>query len=157
MTRHTRLLEQAKAHGWNVGKWRQGFRAFLAEPSWAGEHWTEVEDWSDFEDAIERLGRVPDAWRIVIEDERGGHWQHPVAVLEFLEVEVTHPLTDGKLWDYVRFWWRADATEYFAFRVWRMDRSGHVTIALSDACAFAVMEDTRYFEKACEPHERAVA
>ncbi|MBI4541656.1 MAG: hypothetical protein HY705_01360, partial [Gemmatimonadetes bacterium] len=50
---------------------------------------------------------VPDAWKL--RDEEPEHASnHPVLVLEFLEVEVTSHVDDRKIEDYERFWWLLD-------------------------------------------------
>jgi hypothetical protein len=47
-----------------------------------------------------------------------------VLAIEFLEVEISHHVTEEKMEEYSRLWWLFDATDSLYFRVYRMDRFG---------------------------------
>lgn len=126
MQTHERLIEQAAAQGWAkstaASNWRAGFRRATRERYWrdrAGE---------DVQEIIDLVAARPDAWRITIEgpETPDAEWSHPVMVLEFLEVEVTNRINEDKRDHYRDIWGMFDGTDFFHFRVWRMDRFGYI-------------------------------
>src|SRR5258706_13473848 len=120
---HNRLIAQACAADWNKGGWKKAIRETLLQPSWACDDADQVEDVDEVGILFDRVKCVPDAWRIKVEGEcTEAGWLHPVLVLEFLEVEVSHRIDDNKWAELTRFWFALDATGYFHLRVYRMDQ-----------------------------------
>jgi hypothetical protein len=54
-------------------------------------------------------------------------------------VEVSHRIDDNKWAELTQFWFSLDATEYFHFRVYRMDQFGMVTLVLDEHSALEAM------------------
>lgn len=78
---------------------------------------------------------LPDAWRLrheTPETPNTSRWGYDVLVLEFLEVEVDHGITDAKLNAYLDLWWAFDASSSFCMRVFHMDRFGIVRPYLTE-------------------------
>ena len=120
-TLHNAIIEKACRDGWQRGSWKQAFVAKCRErPDWEGE----ITDDGVREELLDDFRRIPDAWRFVVEDENtsGQKWNYPVLILEFLEVEIAHPMPLEKRREYVAFWWRLDSTTNFHFRVYRAER-----------------------------------
>jgi hypothetical protein len=121
-TLHDRIVEKAcRDDGWQTGDWRRAFLALCREhPAWQGE----IED--DGDDGLFAGVTIrPDAWRLCKEGPetpRDDPWSYDVLVLEFLEVEITHPMSLDKRRAYVNLWWRFDASNCFHFRVYRAER-----------------------------------
>jgi hypothetical protein len=116
---HERIIDDACARdGWQRRGWRIAIAKAFDDPSWAGEYAEDVEPaewvWPLFRD----LSRVPDAWRIRFEGKEHG-WGHPVMVIEFLEVEISHPMGERKEHDYIAIWSALDDTDFYHFRVFR--------------------------------------
>lgn len=119
------VRRECRNNGWQTGNWKTGFaKAAKADPRFEGE-FTETENngdeiWGD----MPRM--IPDAWRIVAEgpETEGKDWGCPVLVLEFLEVEIGHPIPFEKHRNYAQLWWRFDGTSCFHFRVYRIGRYG---------------------------------
>ena len=122
-TLHSRILAKALSEGWTAGAWRDAVRARFLEKPFAGDGSDDPELVQDIVDMVLETQAIPDAWRIQIEGASEG-WLHPVMVLEFLEVEVTHHLSEEKMSQYETLWWSLDATEWFHFRCLRIDRFG---------------------------------
>lgn len=122
-TLHDRIIEKAcRDGGWQRGDWR---RAFLTKcrthPAWIGE----VEDAGSLSELLGDFRPCPDAWRLVEEGPntpKDDPWNYDMLVLEFLEVEIAHPMSLAKRRAYVGLWWRLDSTTRFHFRVYRAER-----------------------------------
>jgi len=125
---HGRLVAALLAEGWQEGGWRKrvsrsirGLGVLLEIPDASDEAPLLLED-------LEAVQAIPDAWRIQSEgpdnDPHGQGWLHKIMVLEFAEVEVTHPMSEAKIAMYESLWWWFDASEYAHFRLWRVDRLG---------------------------------
>lgn len=132
------VRRECRENGWQRGNWKTGFaKAAKANEEFADE-FIESEDngdqiWGDIPILI------PDAWRIAFEgpETEGKNWGCPVLVLEFLEVEVSHPIDYDKHHNYVHLWWRFDGTSCFHFRVYRIGRYGPATLWLDVETAHA--------------------
>lgn len=136
---HTFIVKrECRNNGWQTGRWKAGFaKAAKSNPEFEDE-FTESENngdeiWGDIPVVI------PDAWRIVVEgpETEGRGWGVPVMVLEFLEVEISHPIPFAKHQAYVHLWWRFDATSCFHFRVYRIGRHGPAVLWLDNDTALA--------------------
>lgn len=126
-TLHTHIIDWAcKKHGWHRGNWRKA----LAEKCKENPYWQSALE-VDAE-IFETISRHPDAWRIVTEGPKtpGVKWNYDVLVLEFLEVEISHPMPLDKRQDYVDWWWQFDGTDFFHFRVYRVERYGEIKLYL---------------------------
>lgn len=129
--RHKALIRLAcELGGWQVGNWRKGVvRELKAKRPKGVRPWRrEIEETVEI---VERTPYVPDAWRVRREGRRDG-WGYGVAVIELLEVEVTHCLSAEKESSYLNLWMDADASDYLDFRVWRMNRNGFVSPLMAD-------------------------
>lgn len=116
---HKQLIKKAcDTAGWksdtNRRGWRPAFRAMLNDPRWIDERDEVLEHLSDF------VAR-PDAWRIWVRDEDA------MLFLEFLEVEVSHPIDEEKKEHYKWFWWALDGSDGVRLQIWRMDRFGIIS------------------------------
>jgi hypothetical protein len=101
----------------------RGVRRALSEAPWTSDDENDERRGTEILDMILEVRSIPDAWRIWIEDNEAG-WCLPMLVLEFLEVEVRHHISQSKMEEYEQLWWRLDGTEHFRFRGYRMDQSG---------------------------------
>lgn len=116
---HKHLIEEELKNGWRTGKWRVPFLQMLdADP------WKRASD-PFLVSHINKFSFIPDLWRITVEGEKNG-WGHDVLVVEFLEVEVTSPVTPEKCKAYQGLYWTFDGTEAFHLRVFRKDRWGYI-------------------------------
>lgn len=124
---HNRIITSALRQGWQTGNWREAFIKKCKEnPDW---YTSLTEDETD-PDTPGGIGNIlwhgfngrPDAWRIVVEGD--------LLVMEFLEVEVTHPMPLHKRDAYIWMWWRFDGTDYFHMRGYRADRYGPIVVWL---------------------------
>lgn len=112
-------------NGWQTGRWKVGFaKAAKADARFAGEFIESEDNGNQIWGNLPIM--TPDAWRIVVEDENtlGKSWGCPVMVLEFLEVELSHPIPFEKRRNYMALWWNFDGTNCFHFRVYRIGRYG---------------------------------
>lgn len=140
MKHHDLLIEQAAKDGWVRGYgWRRSILREARKSDFCMGEWSELTESLDFIESPH-----PDAWRISVEDENTVDecWNYPVVVLEFLEVEVTSGITQGKD-DVYRFLWDVfDATHYFHLRIWHMDRFGvirpYITHSTFDPMVFGM-------------------
>jgi len=133
-TLHERIVKKACKDGWQRGNWRKPFLATCGNnPMWQGE----IES-SDGRALIADMTMHPDAWRLIVEgpDTPEKEWGYPVLVLEFLEVEITHPMPLLKREDYRQLWRRFDATSCFHFRVYRSDRYVPMMLWLDTGTAY---------------------
>jgi hypothetical protein len=110
---HQRLLNYAcETSGWqrnkNASGWRKAVAAMLVN-----EPWTEERE--DVLGCMSDLRARPDAWKLSIDDEG-------FMVIEFLEIEVSHHISEDKKVDYQKFYWRIDGSDGVILRIWRMDR-----------------------------------
>ena len=115
---HKRLIRQASTSGWKPNEkphgWRKAFRAMLDDPRWRDERTEILEFMKEF------VAR-PDAWRIWVDDEDA------TLYLEFLEVEVSHHISEEKKEHYEWFWWMLDGSDGVRLQIWRMDRFGIIS------------------------------
>lgn len=123
---HEKIIDRAAKEGWQRGNWKSALRAKLKEELWADEALDILDDISD-------VRRTPDAWRLRVEgpanvkpDVINEDWNYPVLVLEFLEVEISHPMSLDKRRDYTAIWWRFDASDAFHFRGYIAERYGPI-------------------------------
>lgn len=119
------IRRECRNSGWQTGRWKEGFaKAAKSDDRFAGEFEESEDNGDGIWGGIPIL--VPDAWRVVVEDENtpGKDWSYPILVLEFLEVEITHPIPVAKRRNYVNLWWRFDGTSCFHFRVYHIGRYG---------------------------------
>jgi hypothetical protein len=120
-TLHEAIIERAcRRDGWHVGGWKKAFLAKCrANPSWCDEVTGDL-----VQDLFAEFRQIPDAWRLVVEDEHtpGMDWNHPVLVLELLEVEISHPMSLDKRRAYVGLWHRFDGSDHFHLRIYRAER-----------------------------------
>lgn len=124
--RHQRLVGGLVGEGWSLKGWRDGVYTMLRN---LGALTGEQDAWMDVPEILDDFKKtrlIPDAWRIVVEGKQQG-WLHNVLVIEFMEVEVTHPLPAEKVAMYDNLWWALDYTEYLYFRLWKMDATGYRT------------------------------
>jgi hypothetical protein len=87
-----------------------------------------------FETLTERFGLAPfqpDAFRLKVEGTAEG-WGHPVLVIEFAEIVVSHDVPAWKLDYYEDLWWLCDATELTHLRLWIVNRYGEKRCVLDD-------------------------
>jgi hypothetical protein len=106
-----------------------GFAADDPERPRKGDDLTHYSEWGLVLEALG--GRVPDAWRILEEDEQHG-WGHPVTVLELAEVVVTHMLPADKWGEYAYLWITGDSMEDIAVRIYGVDPFGTVHPIVAD-------------------------
>lgn len=135
-TLHEALIDKFCRHdGWQRGSWKPAFlKRALDNPEWAGE----LEEGGD-DELLGGLPRViPDAFRFVVEGPgtAGADWSYEVLVLEFLEVEISHPIPLAKRRNLIKLWWRFDASSSFHFRVYRATRYGPPTLWLDHDVAY---------------------
>lgn len=57
-------------------------------------------------------------------------------MLEFLEVEIAHPMTLEKREAYTALWWRFDASDMFHFRCYVAERYGEIKLWLDTETAY---------------------
>lgn len=134
---HTFIVRrECRNDGWQTGNWKTGFaKAAKGNDQFAGEFEESEDNGNGIWDGMPIL--IPDAWRVVVEgpETEGKHWGGPVMVLEFLEVEISHPIPFDKHRNYVHLWWRFDGTSCFHFRVYRIGRYGPSTLWLDTETA----------------------
>jgi hypothetical protein len=111
------LIWEATKKGWRTEPWKAAVQERLRLQPWFDEADEEILP------AIATCPLFPDAWRFVIERLAPGC--HLVLVLEFLEVEVTHYVTEHKWGWYAALWEMFDQTGRLEFRVVLMDRGGY--------------------------------
>lgn len=132
-TIHNRIIARARRDGWQRGPWKPVFLKKCRErEAWREEIEAETDD-DGICELFDGFRSVPDAWRLVAEDEttqNGSLWCHPVLVLEFLEVEITHPMPLHKRDEYTKLWWAMDGTDSFHLRVYRAERYGPIELWL---------------------------
>jgi hypothetical protein len=127
---HAYLIERAKQDGWQTTMpWKPAFRTLAL--THAREQGNEY-DGISLCDELAEFRRVPDAWRVVTEQDPGCD---KLLVLELLEVDVSSPVTEAKLEDYDNIWWAFDGSGYFELRVYRMDKTGAVSLLVSEESA----------------------
>jgi hypothetical protein len=125
---HEYLIERAKADGWlTTMPWKEAFKKLAFAHAREQAHGDTIEAAMVW-DYLAEFRRVPDAWRVVSEQDPGCD---KLLVLELLEVDITSPITDAKLADYDELWWAFDASAYFELRVYRMDVAGTVSVLVS--------------------------
>lgn len=132
------IRRECKNNGWQTGTWKAGFaKAAKADERFEGEFVESEDNGNEIWGGIPTL--IPDAWRIVIEgpETEGADWGCPVMVLEFLEVEISHPIPYDKHRNYAHLWWRFDATGCFHFRVYRIGRYGDAVLWLDTGTALS--------------------
>jgi hypothetical protein len=130
------VQRECRNNGWQTGRWKAGFaKAAKADPRFAGEFAESENNGDEIWGDIPTL--IPDAWRVVVEgpETEGKNWGCPVMVLEFLEVEIGHPIPFEKHRNYVHLWWRFDGTGCFHFRVYRIGRHGPAALWLDTETA----------------------
>lgn len=135
-TLHEALIDKFCRHdGWQRGSWKPAFlKKAQEDPFWAGELAEGGED-----ELLGGLPRViPDAFRFVVEgpDTPNADWGYKVLILEFLEVEIGHPIPLNKRRALIKYWWRFDASSSFHFRVYRATRYESPTLWLDHAVAY---------------------
>lgn len=116
---HKQLIKKAcEIAGWKADTqrrgWRPTMRTMLSDPRWADER-------DEIIEFIDAMDARPDAWRISIRDEDS------MLFLEFLEVEVSHHISEEKKEIYLEFWWRIDGSDGVRLQIWRMDRFGIIS------------------------------
>lgn len=123
---HNAIITHARRHGgWQTIGWRDGFRAACRENA----AWQSEIDGDGFDELFGDFILRPDAWRIVKEgpDTPDMDWERDVLVLEFLEVEIAHPMPLTKRRDYIDLWMRLDGSDHFHLRVYRAERYMPIT------------------------------
>lgn len=116
---HKFLIDEARKDGWQSGNWRAAFFDWLRIPPWEGASDPFLVAY------VQSFPLLPDLWRIRIEGEAKG-WEYTALVVEFLEVEVTSPVTPKKCKAYQDLYWAFDDTASFDLRVFRKDRWGYI-------------------------------
>ncbi len=116
---HKRLIQQAcETDKWRNGTHRNGWKATLRtvlnDPRWLGDR-------DDVLEFLKDMAVHPDAWRIWVDEE------NDLLYLEFLEVEVSHHISEDKKEHYEWFWWALDGTMSVRLQIWRMDRFGIIS------------------------------
>src|SRR6185295_2646526 len=95
-TLHEALIDQlCRTDGWQRGPWKLAFLTKCKEhPHWAGEVAEGAYD--EIWGGLPRL--IPDAFRLVVEGPQtpGVSWGGDTLILEFLEVEISHPIPLNK-------------------------------------------------------------
>lgn len=133
-TLHEKIIDRAcRDEGWKRGNWKVALRAKLREEPWVHEAEEMLGD-------ILEIRRTPDAYRIIVEgpsddqdfkpDVINEEWGYSVLVLEFLEVEIGHPMPLEKRRDYTGLWWRFDASDLCHLRVYIAERYGPIKLWL---------------------------
>lgn len=143
-TLHEALIDKLcrNGEGWQRGNWKSAFIKRARQNAWwAGE--IEDDNGKPDRDAIDALfgglpRLIPDAFRFTVEgpDTPNQHWGSEVLILEFLEVEIGHPMPLNKRRNYVTLWWRLDASSSFHFRVYRVERYGSPVLWLDHDAAY---------------------
>jgi hypothetical protein len=140
---HKRIVANARYEGWQTaGNWKKAFLDKCREnPEWQGEAEADTDDAGRYE-LFADIRCIPDGWRLKVEGPEtetpnGDPWSYPVLVLEFLEVEITHPMPLNKRDAYMSLWWTMDATSCFHFRVYRAERYGPIQLWLDHGAAYS--------------------
>lgn len=124
---HEQIIDRAASDGWKRGNWKKPLQRALRKDPWISEAEDIIID-------ISFIRRNPDAFRIVVEQPGDTTpWLHPVLVLEFLEVEITHQLPPEKRDDYTELWVLFDASNMCAFRVYTARADGVIKLWLDGA------------------------
>lgn len=129
---HNRLIRQACATGgWKINEkdngWRKAFRAMLQDSRWDTDR-------ADMIGFMAEMNARPDAWRMSVDDDED------MLLLEFLEVEVWHRISDDKKTIYQDFWWRLDASDGVRLQIWRMDRFGIISQFMTEETIHTFMD-----------------
>lgn len=133
-TLHDRLVDLfCRNDGWKTGPWKPAFRAKCREnPAWLGD----FEDGGK-DDLWAGIRFNPDAWRLVVEgaDTPNTPWNYDVLIVEFLEIEIFHPIPLDKRRNLIDLWWRFDSTSCFHMRVYCAGRYGDAKLWLDTESA----------------------
>ena len=142
-TLHKRILANARYQGWETGGgWKKAFQTKCRDDeTWQGEFETDTDDTGHYE-LFDDVRCIPDGWRLKVEGPEtptpnGDPWPYPVLVLEFLEVEISHPMPLEKRDQYMDLWWLMDGTSCFHFRVYRAERYGPIVLWLDHDAAYS--------------------
>lgn len=130
-TLHDSILQrECRRDGWQTGNWKTAFAKAARADEQFHDEFVESED--NGNELWEGIRRSPDAWRIVTEgpETPGKDWGCPILVLEFLEIEIAHPMPLDKRDDYIDLWWRFDGSSVFHLRVYHIGRYGTASVWL---------------------------
>lgn len=130
---HEQLIQGLCTQGWQTGNWRPALRkAAQANAFWKSE----IADRETIE-VLKLSTEHPDAWRFVTEGEDTGRWSYDVLVIEFMEVEISHPVSAEKAQGYIDLCRLLDGTAFFHFRAFRMDKYGVIRPIVTEETMWA--------------------